>query len=486
MFKNIKALYLSFALISSSFFPGSISIPQTEIIDTSIEKRVESSFTGDLTELRERRIIRVLVSHTRTNFFTTPRGFRGIEYDLLKSYENYLNTGVRKKRYETHLTFIPVPFSELLEKLAEGYGDIAASGITVTHKRAESIDFTDPYITEINEVLVSNVHSTKVKNISDLSGKKIVVVANSSYLSHLTLINQLLERVRFETIDIVVADKMLEAEDLLELVNRRVYDYTIVDNHIANIWEDVLNNIQVHPKIIFAKNSNIAWAVQKDLPELKQSLNSFIQKHAKKGNLLGNSVYNKYFGDSYWLSKPLTHDLLKKKPCLRYYFEYYSEFYDIDWQLVASLAYQESHFKQHKKSSAGAIGIMQIKPSTARDRQVNIKNINRLENNIHAGIKYLTFLKERYFSDQKYTEKESLNFALAAYNAGPARVQRLQNEAKKDGLNPFVWFYNVETVARKRVGLETVNYVASIQKMKLFLETSTRLNKNKRDLLVKK
>lgn len=459
---------------------GKTGKPSSSIID-----RIQEPFFGDLDSIRKRRIIRVLVSHTKTNFFLTSKGFRGLEHDLLVAYEAYLNRGPRRQRYETHLSFIPLPFSEILTKLQQGYGDIAASGLTITPEREKLVDFTQPYITHIQEILVSNKQAPSIKRLRDLSGKQVVVVGDSSYIIHLEKLNQTLGVMGLPPIEIVRADPLLEAEDLLEFVNEGIYDYTVVDNHIGEIWSKVLDNIQLHNDFILYHNSRIAWAIQKNHPKLKASLNRFIQAYAKPGRFLGNAVFKKYYEDTYWIKKPLTHDLLKKVKCLQYYFEIYAEFYGFDWKLIAALAYQESRFNQKKKSHMGAIGIMQIKPSTARDKNVNIHNIRDLENNIQAGVKYLAFLRDRYFSGSEYTAENRNNFALAAYNAGPARIQQLQAEAERIGLNPYKWFYNVERLARNEIGRETVNYVASIQKMKLFLAASRRLEENKRILLEK-
>lgn len=479
--KRIKIQSFIILMLCIGFYPASFSVANNNPVDieTSIQNRIQASFTGDLNELRKRRLIRVLVSHTKTNFFITPKGFRGIEYDLLKAYENFLNRGPRRQRYQTHLTFIPLPFSEVLSKLEQGFGDIAASGLTITPERELLVDFTNPYITKIDEILVSNSQADIILDLEDLSGKQVIVVANSSYMIHLAYINQELGKKGLEPIEIFRANPLLEAEDLLELVNEKIYDYTFVDSHIAFIWEKALTNIQAQPEIVIHANSNISWAIQKKLPKLKASLNNFIRLHARPGKLLSNSVYKKYFKNPFWINKPLTHDLLEKVDSLQYYFEYYGQFYDIDWQLIAALAYQESKFDHRKRSHAGAIGIMQIKRSTAKDKRVNIPRIDQLENNVHAGIKYLSFLKEHYFSSATYTEEEQINFALAAYNAGPARIKKLQKIARKRGLSPYKWFYNVEIIAREKIGHETVNYVTSIQKMKLFLNASTKLHKEK-------
>jgi membrane-bound lytic murein transglycosylase MltF len=132
--------------------------------------------------------------------------------------------------------------------------------------------------------------------------------------------------------------------------------------------------------------------------------------------------------------------------------------------LVAAQAYQESGLDHSKRSRAGAVGVMQVLPTTAASRQVGIPDIDDLENNIHAGVKYLHFLAEHYFNDP---EMDALNrglFTFAAYNAGPTRIQRLRREAKQRGLDPNRWFENVEVVVAEQVGSEPVRYVSNIYK----------------------
>jgi len=454
-------------------------------ISLSIIQRIQEPFWGDLDSLRKRRIIRALVSYNRTNFFITRKGNRGLEHDLLKAYENYLNRGPLKKRYRTQIVFIPLPFKNILPNLAAGKGDIAAAGITILPIRKLRFDFTKPYITHITERLISHKGSVPITSLADLSNKDIMVVANSSYIIHLEQFNQALGRIGLKPMNIIQADPSLEAEDILEMVNAGITDYTVVDSHIADIWAQVLPNIQINPDIILHYNGNIAWAINKNTPELKASLNRFIQSYAKPGRLLGNSIYQKYYESTYWIKKPLTNDLLKKIPCLKYYFETYAHYYGFDWDLIAAQAYQESHFNQHLKSNRGAIGIMQIKPSTAAEKYINISHIEKLENNIHAGVKYLAFLRDHFFPSNQYSHTEQQNFALAAYNAGPNRIRRFQRAAAKAGLDPYKWFYNVETIARNKVGQETVNYVANIKKMALFLQASRELDLKRRLFLNK-
>jgi membrane-bound lytic murein transglycosylase MltF len=145
-------------------------------------------------------------------------------------------------------------------------------------------------------------------------------------------------------------------------------------------------------------------------------------------------------------------------------FDKYGQRYGFDTWALAGQAYQESGLDNRKKSHRGAVGIMQVLPSTAADKNVNIKNVNQLENNIHAAAKYLAFLRERYFSDPAITPENQLAFTWAAYNAGPAKVRKMRAQAEKMGLDPDVWFLNVELAASKLVGREPVRYVAHVYK----------------------
>ena len=474
---KLFTLWLLSSLFSTLLL-SSVALAQTVDIN-SVSSQITQPFIGDLDQIRERRTLRVLVSHNRTNFFETESGKRGIEHDLIQAYEKYLNRGPRQERFKTHVVFLAHPFDNLFSELLAGRGDIIASGLTITPERSAFLEFSAPYIKNVNEVLVSSKNSPIIERLEDLSGKTVVVVANSSYLVHINIFNQSLGLYSLEPIEIIQADPILEAEDILEMVNIGVYDYTVVDDHIADIYQNILPNINIQKEIVFHSGGEIAWAINQDLPDLKKSLDDFIQSYAKPGRLLGNSVYKKYFEDSYWIQKEDLISELDGIPCLSHYFQLYSEFYGFDWYLIAALAYQESKFNQKLTSHAGATGIMQIKPSTASSRNVGIKNIKLLENNVHAGIKYLSVLRDLYFSGDEYSSEDKINFSLAAYNSGPGRVRAMQRKALQMGLDPNVWFYNVETVARNTIGHETVDYVAKIQKTKIALQTYDTLTKQR-------
>jgi membrane-bound lytic murein transglycosylase MltF len=143
-------------------------------------------------------------------------------------------------------------------------------------------------------------------------------------------------------------------------------------------------------------------------------------------------------------------------------FRRYGGRYDVDWLLMAAQGYQESQLQQSRRSHVGAIGVMQVMPATARE--LGVGNVAELEPNIHAGVKYVRFLVDRYFAAEPMTPTDRVLFAFAAYNAGPARVRALRREAQARGLDPNLWFDNVERVAADRVGRETVQYVSNIYK----------------------
>jgi membrane-bound lytic murein transglycosylase MltF len=132
--------------------------------------------------------------------------------------------------------------------------------------------------------------------------------------------------------------------------------------------------------------------------------------------------------------------------------------------LIAAQGYQESQLDQSRRSQAGAIGIMQLLPATAADPKVGIADITEAEANVHAGVRYLNFLRTHYFDDPAIDRLNQTLLALAAYNAGPARTRGLREMAAAEGLDPNRWFNNVEVIAAREIGRETVQYVANIYK----------------------
>jgi membrane-bound lytic murein transglycosylase MltF len=152
----------------------------------------------------------------------------------------------------------------------------------------------------------------------------------------------------------------------------------------------------------------------------------------------------------------------KKFEILAKHFQTYGMQYDVDWVLMSAQGYQESKLNPNAKSRVGAIGIMQVLPATGNEMHVG--DIRQTEANINAGIKYMRMMIDRYYAREPMTEMDKALFTFASYNAGPARVRQLRQEARQRGLDPNVWFGNVEYIAAERVGAETVTYVSNIYK----------------------
>jgi membrane-bound lytic murein transglycosylase MltF len=132
----------------------------------------------------------------------------------------------------------------------------------------------------------------------------------------------------------------------------------------------------------------------------------------------------------------------------------------IGWIGLAAVAFQESRFDPSLRSSAGAVGLMQIKPETAAE--AGVVGIEDPDKNVQAAARYFDLLAQRYFNEPQLDRHERAAFVLAAYNAGPARIKRLRTEAKENGLDPDRWFGQVETLALRKVGREPVRYVANV------------------------
>ena len=454
-----KFSYFVIVLLIVTFFPSfvgaeSVSAP---VFDSS------NAFSGDLPEIRKRNFLRVLVTHSKTNFFLMKGMPHGFEYEMLKEYEKFLNKGKSRKTIRTQLVFIPLPFDQLVPALLRGQGDIAAAGLTTTPDRKKQVAFTTPYLPKVDEIVVSHKEISGLKELKGLSGRTVSVVRSSSYVDSLKRVNTQLLAQNLKPAKIVEVSENLEAEDVLELVNAGVLDMTVVDRHIAKLWSGVFTNLVLHEDLKVHQGGTIAWAVRPNNPQLRKSLNRFI-KGNKKGTLIGNILFKRYYQNRKWIKNPLEEEEREKLEAFVELFKKYGNRYGFDWLAIAAQAYQESEFNQSARSPRGAVGVMQMLPSTAASRPVNIPNIEKLENNIHAGVKYLAWIRDRYFSGPEISSADRVDFSFAAYNAGPSKIQKMRRRAKSMGLNPDKWFYNVELAALKHIGKEPVRYVANIHK----------------------
>ncbi|MCP3941960.1 MAG: lytic transglycosylase F [Desulfobacteraceae bacterium] len=425
------------------------------------EWQIQNIWTGDYDKLIKHRVIRVLAPYSKTFYFLDKGMPRGLTYDQMMAFEKMVNKKLHNPRLKIHVLVIPTPRDNLIPALLSGKGDIIAGNMTITDPRKKKVAFADPYLTHINEIVVTGPDSPEIKTIDDLSGQSIYVRKTSSYYESLVKLNKKFIWSWKKRVHIIQISEYLEDEDLLEMLNAGMISMVVVDSHTAQFWDQIFDKIVLHPQIILRDNGSIAWAIRKKSPKLMAIINKFIKKN-KKGTRSGNILFERYLKNIHYVRNALVDD--KKFQHITKIFQTYAKQYDFDWLLLKALAFQESGINQNKRSPMGAIGIMQVLPSTARDPNVNIKNIYNLNANIHAGTKYLRYLVDHYFSDPDIDLLNRNLLALAAYNTGPNRVSNLRKEAYSMGLDPNVWFQNVEVVAAKRIGRETVQYVSNIFK----------------------
>jgi membrane-bound lytic murein transglycosylase MltF len=420
-------------------------------------------FTGDLDGMRERRLIRALVTPSRTDFFVDSGRIRGVQAEFLREFAKRLNRGVRNEAERIRIKFVPVPFNQLLPALCAGRGDIAAAFLTVTEGRSARVAFAAPFRRSVSEVIVTHSGIDAPDRLEDLAGKRVYVLKGSSYVEHLRELDARLRQKGLDPIEIEEADPRLRSEDILELLNAGVVEMTAVDDYKALLWQRVLPEIEVHESVRLAEGTRVAWAVRPGSPELRAAISAFA-RDAREGALLGNILIERYFEDVKWIKDPNSRSDRDK---LRRYlglFRKYGQQYGFDPLAVAAQAYQESGLNQDKRSPAGAVGLMQVLPSTAADPRIDVTDIDEPDGNVHAGTKYLAFLRDRYFGDPDILEWDRRALTWAAYNAGPAKIRKARARAKRLGLDSNVWFGNVEVAAAQVISREPVRYVANIHR----------------------
>ena len=421
------------------------------------------TWTDDFDGMKDRRLVRMLVAYSKTFYFIDKGTQRGSTYELGILLEKALNAGTKDRARPIRVVFIPTSRDQLLPALAAGRGDIAAANLTITPERLELVDFSAPIAGDVSEILVTPAGTTAPASAEGLSGAKVHVRRSSSYYSSLVRLNTRLKALGKAPVEIVPADENLEDEDILEMVNAGLIPATIVDSHIATFWKQIFETIELHPDVRVREGGEVAWAIRKDSPQFKQVVDAFIAKN-RKGSATGNDILNRYLKSTKWVKNATADADMKRLREVTNLFKKYSDQYGFDWLLVAAQGYQESGLDQSTRSRVGAIGVMQVMPATARDRNVNIPNIHELEPNIHAGVKYLRFMVNEYFDEPGIDRVNRHLFAFASYNAGPNRIQRLRRVAADEGLDPNKWFNNVEVVVAREVGRETVQYVSNIYK----------------------
>lgn len=419
---------------------------------------------GDFDAMLERRLLRVLLPVSRSLFFIDKGAERGMSAELMRDFERFINAQYKKQLGRRPLTIalLPTPRDELLKRLNEGYGDIAGGNLTVTEDRLRSVDFVHPAGSlKIKEVVVSGSAEQPLEAADDLAGQTVHVRKSSSYYASLQALNARLVTVRRPPVRLILVPEALEDEDLMEMIDAGLIARIVVDDWKARLWAKVLPNIRIDEAAVLREGSQIGWAIRKNSPQLREVVSAFYTQAVKPQSVIHYRM-TQYEKKAKSLHNPTNTRSWQRFEQIRHHFEQYATQYGFDPLLLIAQGYQESRLDQNARSPSGAIGIMQLLPATGK--AMDVGDIHQEAANIHAGVKYMSKMLDKYFSDAALDDMNRTLFAIAAYNAGPSRIASLRREAPAAGLDPNQWFNHVEVLVAKKVGLEPTTYVRNIYK----------------------
>ena len=440
---------------------GHLTLVPLQDLETADILKVNEIWTGDLDQLGERRFLRALVPYSRVLYYLDGAEQRGAAYEALREFEKVLQAKLPRGEVKTKIVIIPTSRERLLPALAAGYGDLAIGAFDITESRQRVVDFSEPIVAVVRDIVVTGPGAPSLKSLDELSGHEVHVRRTSSYAESLGKLNQRLAREGKPPVRVRPVDDALEDEDVLQMVDAGILPITVTKDLGAAFWAKVYDHLTIRSDLVLRDDGVTAWALRKHTPKLLHEVNAFVRGH-RQGTLFGNMMLSRYLGSPARLSNPGGRQDMERLRNVVEHLKANAKQYDFDWLLLGALAYQESRLDQSVRSPAGAIGVMQIKPDIAA--YMGVTGIERVDRNILAGVKYLRFVVDRYYANEPMDRLNRGLFALASYNAGPARIAKLRKKASTAGLDPNLWFHNVELIAARDIGRETVDYVSNIYK----------------------
>ena len=392
----------------------------------------------DLDEILERGSLRAILTYSSSSYFIYKGQPMGFEYELIKRLGEHLGVEVK--------LIVAENMDEMTAMLQSGFGDIVAHGMTVTQGRKEEVAFTLPH-NRTHQVLIQRkpkdwrdmklheIDRELIRNPIDLVGKEVSVREASAYYERLL---NLEEEIGGE-IEIQTVSGTYTTDELIEQVAQGKLTYTIADHHIALINRTYFSRIDIETPISLSQQ--LAWMVRKDAPHLLDAVNSWLESYV--GQTEFRVIYNKYFKNKRaFLTRMKSEYFSRTGGKLSPYDELLqaqADSLEWDWRLLASLVYQESQFDPGSQSWAGAVGLMQVMPTTGKE--LGVKDLANPQENVRAGRAFLQRLQGIWKKIPNSSER--LKFILASYNAGPGHVLDAQRLARKLGKDPQKWEGNV-------------------------------------------
>jgi membrane-bound lytic murein transglycosylase F len=396
------------------------------LISRALTGHRQALYTDDLEGLKKRRVLRMITRNNAMTYYIYRGSLVGFEYELMKRFADE-----HKLRLEI---VIPPSHEDLIAWLNEGRGDVVAAAMTITEERAEGAAFTTPY-NHVEEVVVVRADNNEIIGPEDLSGKTVHVRKSSSFYRTLRELKDIVKGLK-----IAAVPEDLETEEILRGVEEGRWEITVSDSNLLELAQSYGRPLK---KAFGLKKTQIGWAVRKENKVFLSALNSYIDR-AYRGHFY-NTLKRKYFKDRKTILRAngvdefrsdvsgniSPYDGLARK---------YAEVYGLDWRLITAQMFQESSFNPKRVSWAGAVGLMQLMPGTAR--KLGVVDMKEPEYAISAGTRYLARLIRMF--DPELPLEERIRFALASYNVGYNHVADARRLAARMGLNPDEWFGNVE------------------------------------------
>jgi membrane-bound lytic murein transglycosylase MltF len=443
--------------------PSALDDPPPPSEDVSLPLNFERH-TGDLDEMVKRRTIRALVILNPLGFFYDEGLPKGAMYEALQAFQSFVNRRLHTDATsKVEVTFLPVRLDQLEAALTTGMGDIIAYLVAVMPDREHRVAFSTPIRKDVTPIVVTEDKYGTISTLAELGGKEVYVNPLTVYYQSLQKVNDSLRRQDQAPIVIRAADSNLTEDDLVQMVNAGLIPGTVTTSIRADLWSRVLHNLKPHPELTIGNRSSVAWVMRKNNPRLKQLVDEFVESHAV-GTSFGNTLLRRYLENTNWVKHSTAKHAMDKFRALEAIFQKYGAEYDFDYLMLAAQGYQESMLNQNLRGPHGGVGIMQVIPREAAASPINIRDVYDAANNIHAAAKMLRHFADTYFTDPRIDPLNRALFVLASYNAGPTRISRLRERAKDQGLDPNVWFENVELLAAKDIGQVTLVYVRNIYK----------------------
>lgn len=413
----------------------------------------------DLSKIRSSGVLRVLVNQSRNSSGEVKGQAIGQEYHRLKAFEQYLNRNARDGRPVT-LKIIPKAKDQLLAALQRGEGDLVVPGELINARSGQDVSPSMAIRAGVPLVLVTRQGNKRYQRIDQLAGRALALPAGSAAAEALEEVNQRLALRKLAPISVEWVDPSLAVEDVLEMVEAGIFDYTAVEQPIAERWQKVMPKLRIERQLMLSDKGDINWFVRPDAPILRNAIDRFLSGYSSPTDQ--DVAFQRIYRRLYKVHDPLSRGDRQRLEKVRPVLQRFGDEQNIDWLALAALAFKESTLNPGARGTGGATGLMQITPAAARS--VGVSNVQALEGNVQASAKYLAKIRRGFFSSAQINERERMAFVLAAYNLGPQRVQGFRAEARRRGLNPNQWFFQVERIAMEQVGMGVVSYVNAVNK----------------------